>query len=198
MFFFVLDFLIIVLHLLFGRNYFFNLDFECNLPNFYSALKFFLVCFLAWLIFRKEKKWLWFLLATNFFYLGLDDVLMLHEKYGSIIFYKLFSSSGLASFYSNRLAGFSWYPILFLPGVLLFIFLFYFWRKKIQPPNSRVAKYFLFAIICLVVAFILEPVGVYLWPKQSLYQIEVVFEEGLELFATSFFFTSLYKINKIT
>lgn len=196
MWFFISDFLIIILHFLFGRHYFFNLDFEYNLPSFYSAIKFFFVSFLAWLISRRNKRLAWIILALLFLFLGLDEVLSFHEKYGSIIFYKLFSFSKLASFYSNRLAGFSWYPILFLPAILLFIFLFYFWRREMILFDPLLAKYFLFAIICLILAFILEPIGSLLWFKQSLYQVGMVVEESLELFTSSFLILNLYNINR--
>ena len=191
MWFFIFDFLIIALHCLFGKNHFFNLDFEYNLPNIYRALKFLLASFLAFLIFRKNKKLWWLIAALLLWLLALDDGLAIHEKYGSIIFYNFFSQTSLADFYSDRLAGFSWYPIYFLPVGIGFVFLFYFWRKKLRF-HTTVAKYFFFGIICLVLAFILEPIGSVLWPYQKIYQIEVILEEGLELLSSSFFLASLY------
>ncbi len=197
MWFFISDFLIIALHFLFGKNIFFNLDFEYNLPSFYSALKFILVGLLALFIFLKSKKTSWLLICLLFLLLGLDDGFALHEKYGSIIFYNFFSSSRLASFYSERLAGFSWYPVLFLPVIFGLVLLFYFWQKNLRFLDRLMAKYFFFGIICLVLAFILEPIGSSLWPDQKIYQIEMVLEESLELFSSSFLFISLYHYKKI-
>ncbi len=196
MVFFIFDFLVIGLHFLFGKNLFFHLDIEYNLPNFYKSIKYLLIIIFAFIIFLKNKKINWFLFFLISLYLGLDDGLALHEKYGSIIFYKLFSSSSLASFYSNRLAGFSWYPILFLPAILIFVFLFYFWQRSLLSLDSKLANFFLLGIICLLIAFILEPIGSFLWLYQKVYQIEVVFEEGLEIIALTFILSALYLISK--
>jgi hypothetical protein len=86
--FLLLDFLMVVLHLLFPLKTVFNLDFESNLPTVYQGSKLILVVCISFLILslsylRKgsiKKEWFWIFWAAMFFFLGVDEMGQVHEN----------------------------------------------------------------------------------------------------------------------
>lgn len=81
-----LDLVIVALHIFFGyKTDFFNLDNEMNFPTFYQGIKLFIVGF--FLLYTFLKTWLMVLvpLAILLIYLGVDEIMQIHENFSSIV-----------------------------------------------------------------------------------------------------------------
>lgn len=197
-FIFILDILIVFLHLYLGSQYFvFNLDYEHNIPTIYQTIKLLLIAQLLFLpiyingIFRKISKkeiFIWVPLILIFLFLGLDELGQIHENLHGYIsqlfpsqtrqYTEAFSEQGFIS---------SDWLILYLP--LFFFFVIYLGLFIKSTLKSRGKSILLLAagaliILCVPVVEYINTSGV----EEGLYYVLMTFEELLEMIGISFFF----------
>lgn len=197
------DLLTIIFHFLFGRSIgFFNLDKEQNFISLYTGIKFWFggtVAVLNWVVARsikqKEGKRLWLLVALGLFWIGLDDLYYLHERFTFV----LNNALGMGGFYGesfNWLLYFSPFIVLaFLIFAKLVIFIF---------KNYKLAALFLLGGTLLFVAAL----GTEIYGRQLLlsipipvdkYRALIVLEEVFELLgASTFIFGVILYFKKIS
>lgn len=185
----LIDLILIFLHLIWGRNVsFVNLDLEYNLPAFYSGFKLVIIGSLALstyfiLTFSKQlisQAWYWLVLGGMFIYLGVDEVLGLHERVAHFLSTEFLSELG---WYDNEV--FYWTAI-FIPLIILaVVFLIYFYQKVLLV-NSRSKKYFLIGLSLFALVIVLEVVGGIFSDSSLGYHIMTI-EETSEIIGTSFF-----------
>jgi hypothetical protein len=170
----------------------FDLDFEHNIPTFFSATLI-LICFLLLLTISLLKSnhrgyfvLHWQVLAAVFFLMAIDETASIHERLIDPTRKILSSGNHLGIFY------FSWV----VPGIaivlLLSIFFLQFWLHL--PAKTRSA--FLVAAIVYISGVIgFEMIGGYyaeLYGKENLiYNFFVTIEESLEMIGIVLFFESL-------
>lgn len=199
--FLVCDSLVVLAHFLLKNKYgFFELDGEQNLNSTYSGLKLMLIATLAVIQFLiawriKEKKFkiiIWGLAALSFIYLGLDEMVALHERVGFV----MNNLTGLTGF---KGASFNWViyysPLIILALVVYARLLFMLWQEEKTA--------FIFTLIgagLLVMALAAELIGgkiVYpagvLTRDFHLYFIFIIIEEAFELLGATFFLAGVFK-----
>ncbi len=180
--FIILDIIIILLHLIFARNYtFFNLGKENNLPTYYMGMK---LIFTAGLIFYYCQKTKWYLssiyVLVMFIYAGFDEVLELHEKAAQKYHYLVEDI-----FYSQD--RFSW---LFLFAPILFVSLIIAIKFINRLKENK--KWFYIGILILSLAIGLEVVESIHYNSPYIY-ISIFFEELFEITSITFFIYAIYK-----
>jgi hypothetical protein len=187
----LLDLILILLHLIWGRGIsFVNLDLEYNLPTFYSGFKLVLIGSLAFLGYLKndliDRAHYWLVLGAIFIYLGVDEVLELHERIAHYISNQFLSELG---WYDNEV--FYW-TIIFTPLIILAVVFLITFYQKILASNSRSRKYFLFGLILFVLVIISEIVGGIFTNTNLGYHI-MTLEESFEIFGTTFFLGAILR-----
>lgn len=200
-FFLVFDILVVIVHFLLKSKYgFFNLDGEQNLNSTYSGLKLMFIAALAaiqfliaWQIKEKwSKKIVWFLVAMSFVYLGLDEMVALHERAGFV----MNNLTGLTGF---KGASFNWIiyysPLVILALVVYAKLLFMLWQEEKAVFVFILIGTGLFTLALtaeLVGGKIVYPAGV-LTRDFHLYFIFIIIEEAFELLGATFFLAGVYK-----
>ena len=168
---------------------FFDLDAEGNLASLYSGVKLWIgataALLLAALFYQlKKPRWesaLWLCLASGLAYIGVDDMMAIHERLGFV----LNNIFGLGGFYGES---FNWL-IYFTPAAILGLatlgaVLRHLWQ------NEKVSAYWFLAGVILWLGGIgVEWLGRYLLLQLKinvpLYYFLIVAEEGLEMFGAS-------------
>ncbi len=187
---FILDIVVIGLHLLFGKEApLLNLDGENTLPAIYSSLKLALVGSVAFIIFFIGKKkflygmresFLWVTFGLLFLYLSFDEFFSLHER---TIEYLKPSFLLELGWFSNSV--FYW-VLLFSPLIALTLMMFYVFMKSFFKEYN---KLFLLGVISFSMVIVLEFIGGLLEGEIG-YSV-MTLEESFEIFGTSFFLVSL-------
>lgn len=188
-----------------GTNPLWHLDKESNFPTFYSGMLLLSVAVLI-LVFalrraRSWVKWGWVLVALGFLYLAFDEMLEIHEFWGSGIFWAVFKPQ---TFYSWTLFGypvgytypsFSWVlvfgPFLVLAGILMFYLPF---RSSLALRHFWL---YYIGIACLLLVPVVEILGSFYFeqPHKFPYNCLMPLEEMLEMVGTSFILFNLWRLN---
>jgi hypothetical protein len=199
--FLFLDSLVVTAHLLLKDKYgFFNLDGEQNLNSTYSGFK--LLCIAAMVVIqflilqkareRFSKRVIWFLVATSFIYLGLDELAMLHERLGFVI-------NNLIGVADLKGASFNWL-IYYLPFILVALivytrFVLTLWREDLGAAIFILSGVIFFALglgVEVVSGIVVYPQGV-VRSDFSLYFTFIFLEEIIELLGSTLFLTGMFK-----
>jgi len=145
-----LDGLVVTAHYLLKNKYgFFDLDGEGNLNSAYSGLKLLFIgglILFQFLIFYKikdkfKKRLVWLLTAVSFIYLGIDEMMAIHERTG-FVFNNLLGVSNSAGASFNWIIYFSSRILEISLEHLLLRFSMYF--TVLQP----ITVHFLPSLIC--------------------------------------------------
>lgn len=191
----LIDGVLVFLHLAIRGN--FDLDQEQNFPTGYQSLKLILLALICIYIILKKKFAFWFLLATGFFYLALDEWFQIHEYFSNVIYLFLLEI--------NMVVSFSSWILLFVPiGIIALLLLVVLGRRvKEEDPETfhpSIRNYFILGCVLFCLVPVVEIVGTWGWNLDGeYYQIAVAIEEGLELFGgSSFLIFATAQIHRIT
>lgn len=187
-----IDVLILLLHLLFGRdNHFFHLDFEQNLPTVYQSLKLigfgtvFFVLGLSALTRRDIKN---FILPLSLFlvFLGLDELLQIHENiYRIFEFFDFFHPSKIVE--ASMKLGYrsSLWILYYLPFIFIFVFWSGYWLRYFQSKmrnNAWILVVSSLSLFTVILAEILSSTGSY---GENVYFWLITIEEVAEMLLAS-------------
>lgn len=199
--FLVFDLLVVLAHFLLKSKYgFFDLDGEQNLNSTYSGLKLMVIAALvavqfliAWRIKEKMSKIIiWGLVALSFIYLGLDEMVALHERAGFV----MNNLTGLTGF---KGASFNWIiyysPLIILALVVYAKLLFMLWQEE-----KTAFVFILIGAVFMASALTAETIGGKIVYPQGvltrdfhLYFIFIIMEEVFELLGATFFLAGVFK-----
>ncbi|MGH7818678.1 MAG: tetratricopeptide repeat protein [Candidatus Binatia bacterium] len=182
---FAVDVLLVVAHLAWGGDHFWNLDKEHNLPTWFAGVQLVLVALAALDCFEVEKRskpvsfppaGAWALLSLSFFYLSLDETTVLHE---GVLRNEIRDLLPPDSLWLSLLP----WQLVFGPAlaVLAALMLALFVTRFLRMPallNAAVG-----GLGCWVTAVLLEGLAkpVFMARARGLYREEVALEEGFEL-----------------
>lgn len=184
-----LDLFVVILHLLFGyQTTFFNLDEEMNFPAFYQGIKL-AAGGMALLIFVSSRRLLAFLpLGLLLIYLGIDEVVQIHEEIESQIqpFFpqvvELVQRFAATVNYTSNIWVLYFVPAIF--GIFLYMLFIIRYVRKFNPrlfPSLFLGS----TLFILVIIFeIINSSG--RWGFFE-YQILMTLEESFEMFGASIF-----------
>lgn len=168
---------------------FFDLDKEGNLGSLYAGVKLWggaMIAFLcAWILHQVKtsylKQGLFLFLALGLAYIGLDDMMVIHERLGFV----LNNIFGLGGFYGES---FNWL-IFYAPFMILGLLVFFGLARELWRDCREASWWFLAGIILLAGSLGVEFFGRYLLLQIKinvpLYHSLIVVEEGLEMFGAS-------------
>ncbi len=196
----LLDALVVLAHFLLKNKYgFFDLDGEGNLNSLFSGFQLFFIAAITggqFLILQKIgerglKKWLWLLVGLSFTYLGLDEIMAIHERAG-FVFNNLSGLTGWPGASFNWIIYFS--PLIILVLILYFRLFFSIWQK-----NKKAAALILTGIILMIGSLLAESIGgQVIYPRGlqtgnfHLYWNSIIIEETIELMSVSFFLAGVF------
>lgn len=188
-----LDVVLVIIHLLYGREFqFFHLDYENNLPTTYQSSKlviFGIIFFLSSLsgIIKKELQSFMIPLSVFIIFLGMDEYFQIHENiYRIFEFFPWLHPSKIVD--ASMKLGYrsSLWLLYYLPGIILFFFWSGYWLRYFQAKMRNNFYTILISSLCLftvLLAEVLSSTGTY---SDSTYFILVTFEEFAEMiFATT-------------
>lgn len=187
-----LDILVLILHLLFGKqNNFFHLDFEQNIPTFYQSFKLIIFGFIFCILgLRKSIKWnlrgFILPLALVLTFLGLDELLQIHEN-----IYRVFEL--FAFLHPSRIVeasmkmGYrsSLWILYYLPFIFIFVFWSGYWLRYFQAQMKNGMWMLMFSSLCLfavLMAEVLSSTGSY---TETTYFWLITVEETAEMLLAS-------------
>jgi len=187
---FLIDLAVIALHI-FARQKlgFFDLDKEGNLNSVYSGLKLWGVGGLAFvhaaiiskLNVRWWRSWLWIAFGAGLIYIGLDDMMVLHERLGFVIN----NLTGNGGFYGES---FNWL-FYFLPAMIAAVIVFVALIRELWRDSHSAAVWLLFGLGLWVASIGSEFVGRQLLLAETinvpLYHRLIIAEEAFEMFGAS-------------
>ena len=198
---YALDLLVIAAHM-FLRNKlgFFDLDAEGNLASLYSGAKLWTIATLtlghAAILFRvrapRRHAIAFFLFALGVAYIGLDDMMGVHERMGFVL-NNLFGTGG---FYGESFNWLFYFAPFMIAACAVFIAVIRFlWRME------RTAAWWFVAGVTLWIASIgTEFLGRYFILQTTVnvpaYHILIVIEEALEIFGATALFTALFRATR--
>ena len=104
---------------------YFNMEYERNVPTFFSVLISFLTGVSALMIYKDIKKNGWLIVSIFFIYFALDDALSLHEYIGSFIGERFFKHATNSYYWQI-----TFLPMFAIVGLYVFIFLFFEFKKN--------------------------------------------------------------------
>ncbi len=198
LFLFFLDALLIVAHLFLRQKLgFFNLDKEGSVKAVYSGLQLLvtggIASAIAFLLSRaqerRSERWLWGIVAAGFFYLGLDEMMVLHERVGFV----LNRWTGLTGYWGES---FNWL-IYFSPLIAFALLAYFFLFRVVWKEDRRVAWGVLAGTVFFAASIVLEAVGGMKLGSAS-YHLFVIFEESAQLFGESLFLGAFLYLLQIT
>lgn len=186
-----IDALLVLAHIfLRGKLGFFNLDKEQSLKAAYSGFQLLaaggVAALYAWLLFRsvgrRVLRILWILVAAGFFYLGIDDMMAIHERIGFV----LNRWTGLMGYWGES---FNW-MIYFAPLIAAALIVYFFLIRSVWRENKDVAHLIIAGTFFFVVSIMMEAIGGAILGK-PFYQTSIIVEEGAQLIGESFFLTGV-------
>lgn len=188
--FFGADLALILFHFFLRQKLgFFDLDKEGNFGSLYAGIKLWsgatvaLLC--AWILGQLKtarlKQILFLFLALGLAYIGLDDMMAIHERLGFV----LNNIFGLGGFYGES---FNWL-IFYAPFMILGLLVFFGLTRELWRDCREAAWWFLAGIILLAGSLGVEFLGrellLQIKINVPLYYLLIVAEEGLEMFGAS-------------
>ncbi len=187
----LLDVAVICLHIFLRHKLgFFDLDKEGNLASLYSGFKLWfagtIAILYAMILYRLSRKrrmiFLWALLGGGLLYIGLDDMFVLHERFGFVMNNIL----GTGGFYGES---FNWL-FYFAPLVLAALYIFWHVIRSLWKESRAVALWLLAGIGLWVAAIGSEFLGRSMIMDTvvnvPLYHSLIVIEESLEFVGATF------------
>lgn len=193
--FFVLlsiDFLILLLHVLFGREQqIFHLDFEQNLPTFYQSLKllsFGCIFFLLGWSKHVVPNLRAFIIPLSLFMvvLGFDELLQIHENiYRVFEFFDVLHPSKVVE--ASMRVGYqsSLWILYYIPFIAIFVFWSGYWLKYFQSKSKNIAwimSVSSLSLFTVLMTEILSSTGSY---SQETYFWLITLEETAEMLLAS-------------
>lgn len=187
------DFFLVFSHI-FLRNSlgFFDLDKEGSLKAVLSGFQLmvsgFCAGFIAFLSSRMRASRpfmaLWMCVSVLFFYLALDDMMMLHERIGFVMNHW----TGLHGSFES----FNWL-LYFLPCIIFGVFIFILAVRSLFFIEPRVRVLALLGLSGFFLTLLTEALGGHILKigMISLYQQSIIFEEAFLLFGETFFLIAL-------
>ncbi len=170
----------------------FNLDFEKNIPTFFQTFLIFFSALLIFFIIRandtKEKipKHYWIILFIMILYMGIDEIVVLHERMNIFI----------NEFYGNQLQGIFYYPWVIIGSIIALVFIIYFTFLIIKIDKRIRSLFIIAAFLYLFGAILMEMIsGFYfdIFGRNFTYQLLVNLEESAEMFGIAVFIRALIK-----
>lgn len=192
---FVADVALVVMHYVWRRKLgFFDLDREGNLASVYSGFKLiatggfaFVLAWLASIARARLVASLWALAGVGFVFIGLDDMMAIHERVGFV----LNNWTGLGGFYGES---FNWL-IYFAPLVALALLVYAKLIQSVWRASRANALWMLAGAILFVLSLAVEVIGarLILAPHVNvrLYWHVLVVEELLEMAGATCFFIGI-------
>jgi hypothetical protein len=191
---FIIDFIIIALHIMFAsRTVFFDLDQEANLPTYYQAIKLIVIgSSILWFIIsrapaRAMKRYL-YPISLFLIYLGFDEGFMLHEtaemvlrQQSSLVEFKLTFITSNTSYNSSL------WVLVFMPLIIFLIGLFLLNIKKMAKAFKHASTPMFIGAGFFVAVIVFEVLNSRGLENQTHYQILMIMEEGSEKIGASFF-----------
>ncbi len=196
---FVLDGLVILLHLLYGHsNIFFHLDYEMNLPTLYQGIKLIITGLIMLRLVVARRFSFYVPLSLILIYLGIDEIFVLHESYEMMIYAtlpELWQSievfAEVIHYNSSR-----WVLYLLPVIVAVFVYISYIsaYTKKRLPQQFPffMVGFFLFALV--IIFEILNSAPGLTWRE---HQVLIAFEEAAEMVGGSFFAFFTYGLSQL-
>ena len=188
--FFGADLALILFHFFLRKKLgFFDLDKEGNLGSLYAGIKLWggaTVAFLsAGILYQLKtprlKQILFLFLALGLAYIGLDDMMAIHERLGFV----LNNIFALGGFYGES---FNWL-VFYAPFMILGLLVFFGLARELWRDCREASLWFLVGTILLAGSLSVEFFGRYLLLQIKinvpLYYSLIVAEEGLEMFGAS-------------
>lgn len=188
--FFGVDFALILFHFFLQKKLgFFDLDKEGNLGSLYAGVKLWtgatLAFLCAWILHQVKtsrlKQILFLFLTLGLAYIGLDDMMAIHERLGFV----LNNIFGLGGFYGES---FNWL-IFYTPFMIFGLLVFFGLVRELWRDCREASWWFLIGVILLVGSLGVELLGRHLLLQVKidvpLYHALIVVEEGLEMFGAS-------------
>lgn len=186
---FLLDVLMVVLHLLFAsKSDFFHLDRELNLPTFYQGLKLIVLgVVLMKVLFVKKLK---FFVPLSFIliYLGFDEILMLHENYEvwihNILPHVWETMEGLAAMVGYNSSRWVMYlaPAIFAGAIYISLLTF-----RVRRKFPTLLTFYLLGFALFAAAIIFEVYDSKPGWSLEVHNLLIILEESSEMFGASFF-----------
>jgi len=135
-----------------------DLDIEKNIPSFYSAFAIFLCSLLFFCISSLEKKQgrrrcYWLGLAAVFFFLSLDEALVLHEGLGDLT-EEYINTTGIL-----QASGLLYFPWILPYGILTTLLGVLYFRFILRLPRKTSVLLILSAIIFITGAVVFDMLG---------------------------------------
>ncbi len=161
----------------------FNLDSEANIPTWFSTIELFIISVLAFMIYLAQKTsgekgfhlFIWLIFASFYLFMSLDEAAQIHEIIDRQVQIKWV-------FFYAPFAG------LFFAALSV-----YFIKEKTFRPADK--KLIIFGIILFGLgALVAEFLEYLLNPSRLVEQIEILFEEGLEMYGSALVILGLLKI----
>jgi len=184
-----LDLIVLALHLLLGyRTDFFNLDIENNLPTYYQSIKLLIVGFFLFVVFFKGRLIFLIPLAILLLYLGIDEIVQIHENFSSVIKNHFPSVAFTIENWIMALGYQSSRWVIYLAPFLLITLGYIFFTglyaklKKYDSFPSLAAGSILFLLV-----IVFEVINSWKGHSWFTYQILMTFEESFEMFGASSF-----------
>lgn len=188
--FFGADLALILFHFFLRKKLgFFDLDKEGNLGSLYAGVKLWsgaTAALLSAVILRRLKaarlkQCLFLFLALGLAYIGLDDMMAIHERLGFV----LNNIFGLGGFYGES---FNWL-IFYTPFMIFGMLVFFGLARELWRDCREASWWFLIGTVLLVGSMGVEFLGrdllLQIKINIPLYHALIVVEEGLEMFGAS-------------
>lgn len=189
-FFFLFDILTVLAHIFLRRSLgFFDLDKEGNLSSFYAGIKlwmgatgaFFYARYLQRAASSRMLVWTWTALAIMLAYLGIDDMMVKHERLGFVINNRLH----LNGYYGES---FNWL-IYFSPLALAGVGVLYIAAKNLWKSHRASALLIGAGACIMILSLLVEAYSGYLFTHSpfdtSYYYFLIIAEELFEMIGTS-------------
>ncbi len=183
---FIVDVALVFAHIFLRKKLgFFNLDKEGSLKAVYSGFQLLVsggvAALIAYLLHEKAKRWLWGVTSAGFVYLGLDEMMVIHERIGFV----LNRWSGLTGYWGES---FNWL-LYFTPFIAAALLVYFLLIRMVSKYDRRCAIGILFGAAFFVASIALEVIGGKILGTRW-YQTEIIAEEALQLVGESLFLVS--------
>lgn len=188
--FFFLDVLLVIAHIFLRQSLgFFDLDKEGNLASLYAGVKLWIgataAFFYAWYLKHSSARriliWVWRALAAMLAYLGVDDMMVIHERIGFVLNNRL----RLNGYYGES---FNWL-IYFSPLALAGAGVLYVAAKNLWRTHRATALLIGIGAAIMVLSLVVESYSGYLLIHPpfnvSFYYFLIIVEELFEMVGTS-------------
>ncbi|MDO8582000.1 MAG: hypothetical protein Q7S16_03930 [bacterium] len=172
---------------------FFDLDKEGSLKATYAGLQLLLTggaaALLAYCVRTRARKFLWAFVSAGFFYLGLDDMMAIHERVGFV----LNRWVGMTGYWGESFNWIIYFAPVFLVGALiLFAAVRIAWKEE-----RSIGVLFAWGLFLFLMSLVLEELGKK-FLATTFYQSFVVAEELSQLIGGSCFLAGIVLLLRST